>query len=137
MHRPDVWLQTTPVILDQRKRLASKGRPCMEDACSRMECGKDAICRGVRRSVRGQSLNQLGSAHKISDSPANGEGIYRHETVRTRSRTKDPRNRTCAIEILIERCATWMLTELAQTVWQPNAQWPVWGNTSVGTRPTG
>src|ERR1700677_3785190 len=69
MHRPDVWLQTTPVILDQRQRLASKGRPCMEDACSRMECGKDAICRGVRRSVRGQSLNQLGSAHKISDSP--------------------------------------------------------------------
>src|ERR1700678_3096559 len=34
-----------------------------------MERGKDAICRGVRRSVRGQSLNQLGSAHKISDSP--------------------------------------------------------------------
>src|ERR1700683_884294 len=80
MHRPDVWLQTTPVILDQRKRLASKGRPCMEDACSRMECAKDAICRGVRRSVRGQSLNQLGSAHKISDSPLSGEMEFFHSS---------------------------------------------------------
>src|SRR3984885_8357033 len=43
----------------------------VEDAPSRMERGKGPICRGVRRSVRGQSLIN-GSAHKISDSPSTG-----------------------------------------------------------------